>query len=97
MINKIILINLDRVYGDLIRPLRVIGYLGVLNTLLRSLLLSWMLFHYFVINGLNYSPLAIVEVVNNFLIGLVLMAIGLVALYVSNIHTEVINRPLYIV
>jgi polyisoprenyl-phosphate glycosyltransferase len=29
--------------------------------------------------------------------GILLMAIGLVALYVGAIHTEVINRPTYIV
>ena len=34
---------------------------------------------------------------NTFLIGIVLMAIGLVALYIGTIHTEVVNRPLYIV
>ena len=38
-----------------------------------------------------------VVVANTFLIGIVLMAIGLVALYIGNIHTEVINRPLYII
>ena len=36
-------------------------------------------------------------VANTFLIGIVLMAIGLVALYIGTIHTEVINRPLYVV
>jgi dolichol-phosphate mannosyltransferase len=44
-----------------------------------------------------YTPLAIVVVANTFLIGIVLMGIGLVALYIGTIHTEVINRPLYIV
>jgi dolichol-phosphate mannosyltransferase len=32
-----------------------------------------------------------------FLIGVVLIALGLVAFYVGIIHTEVINRPLYII
>jgi dolichol-phosphate mannosyltransferase len=44
-----------------------------------------------------YTPLAIVVVANTFLIGIVLMAIGLVALYIGTIHTEVVNRPLYII
>jgi polyisoprenyl-phosphate glycosyltransferase len=78
-------------------PLKLTGYLGVLITLISGFLLSWMLINYFNASELNYSPLAIVVVTNTFLIGLVLMAIGLVALYVGNIHTEVINRPLYIV
>ncbi len=78
-------------------PLKLTGYLGILITLMSGFLLFWMLFSYFILSKLNYSPLAIVVVANTFLIGLVLMAIGLVALYVGNIHTEVINRPLYIV
>jgi len=78
-------------------PLRLTGYIGILITLLSGGLLFWMLINYIVTSEWHYSPLAIVVVANTFLIGLVLMAIGLVAHYVGNIHTEVINRPLYIV
>ena len=56
-----------------------------------------MLINYILGSKLAYTPLAIVVVANTFLIGIVLMAIGLVALYVGTIHTEVVNRPLYIV
>ena len=31
------------------------------------------------------------------LIGIVLSCLGLIALYVGNIHTEVVNRPLYLI
>jgi dolichol-phosphate mannosyltransferase len=62
-----------------------------------GLLLIWMLANYLLNNKSMYTPLAIVVVANTFLIGIVLMAIGLVALYVGNIHTEVINRPLYLI
>lgn len=78
-------------------PLKLTGYLGVLITLISSGLLFWMLFSYFIFNQMNYSALAIVVVANTLLIGLVLISIGLVALYIGNIHTEVVNRPLYIV
>jgi len=78
-------------------PLRLTGYLGVLITTTSGLLLTWMLGNYVLGNGVFYTPLAIVVVVNTFLIGIVLMAIGLVALYIGTIQTEVVNRPLYIV
>ena len=78
-------------------PLRITGRIGVLITLLSGGLLSWMLLNYIFLHKLDYSPLAIIVVANTFLIGLVLMSIGLVALYIGSIHTEVINRPLYIV
>ena len=78
-------------------PLRLTGYLGVLITTLSGVLLAWMLGSYLLSNHAGYTPLAIVVVANTFLIGIVLMAIGMVALYIGTIHTEVVNRPLYIV
>lgn len=78
-------------------PLRLTGYLGGFITTVSGLILAWMLVNYFVSSKWVYTPLAIVVVANTFLIGIVLMAIGLVALYIGNIHTEVVNRPLFIV
>ncbi len=78
-------------------PLKMTVYFGIIITVFSGGLLSWMLFNYITSSQLNYSPLSIVIVSNTFLMGLVLISIGLVALYVGNIHTESINRPLYIV
>lgn len=78
-------------------PLRLTGYLGILITSISGLLLIWMLATYLLKDGREYTPLAIVVVANTFLIGIVLSAIGLVALYIGTIHTEVVNRPLYLV
>ena len=95
--SKLWLLAVNSITSFSLWPLKLTGYLGILITLLSGLLLSWMLINYFILSGSNFSPLAIVTVANTFLVGLVLMSIGLVALYVGNIHTEVINRPLYIV
>lgn len=78
-------------------PLRLTGYLGVLIAGGSGLLLLWMLGNYVLTNKAIYTPLAIVVVANTFLMGIVLMAVGLVALYIGTIHTEVINRPLYLI
>ena len=78
-------------------PLRLAGYIGILIFSISGLLLAWMLINYLFLNTWIYTALAIVVVVNTLLIGIVLMSIGLVALYVGIIHTEVINRPLFIV
>ena len=78
-------------------PLRVTGYLGIMIAGCSGSLLSWMLFSNYVLLHKDFSPLAMVVVFNTFLIGVVLVAIGLVALYIGTIHTEVINRPLYVV
>ncbi len=78
-------------------PLRMTGYLGVFITASSGLLLARMLFARYISDPRMFTPLAIVVVINTFLIGIVLMAVGLVALYIATIHTEVVNRPLYIV
>lgn len=78
-------------------PLRATGYLGVLITASSGLLLAFMLANYLLSTRIIFTPIAIVVVANTLLFGIVLMAIGLVALYIGSIHTEVINRPLYIV
>ena len=78
-------------------PLRLTGYLGLTITSFSGLLLAWMLGNYIIGSETEYTPLAIVVVANTFLIGIVLIAIGLVALYIGTIHTEVVNRPLYLV
>jgi len=78
-------------------PLRLTGYLGVLITIISGLMLVLMLSSFFLADQAAFTPLAIVVVANTFLMGIVLMGIGLVAMYVGAIHTEAINRPIYIV
>lgn len=78
-------------------PLRITGYLGLFITAGSGSLLTWMLISNYVLGRHDFTPLAIVVVVNTFLIGIVLMAIGLVALYIGTIHTEAVNRPLYVI
>ena len=45
----------------------------------------------------SFTPISYIIVANSFLIGIVLMALGMIALYIGHIHTEVVNRPMYIV
>jgi len=78
-------------------PLKIAGYLGLFITGLSGFLLVWMAINYFVLKNSAYTPLAIAMIANTFLIGIVLMTIGIVAVYIGTIHTEVINRPLYII
>lgn len=78
-------------------PLRITGYLGLLITSISGLMLLWMMINYVLRSDLYYTPLAIVVMTNTFLMGIILISIGLVASYIGTIHTEVINRPLYIV
>jgi dolichol-phosphate mannosyltransferase len=95
--SKLIGLAINSITAFSLWPLRLTGYLGLLITLSSGLLLLWMLGNFLLHGRFDYTPLAMAVVANTFLIGVVLMAIGLVALYIGTIHTEVINRPLYVV
>jgi len=88
---------IDSITSFSLFPLKVTGYLGVFIVGLSGLMLVWMTISRFLLGSSFFSPLSIVVMANTFLIGIVLMAIGMVALYIGQIHTEVINRPLYVV
>ena len=94
---KLLRLAINSITAFSLWPLRITGYLGILISGISGLLMLWMLINYLLRSEVLYTPLAIVVVANTFLIGIVLMAIGLVAMYIGTIHTEVINRPLYIV
>ena len=78
-------------------PLRIAGYLGVIITILSGLLGLFIFFTKYVSGILYFSGPAILAVIILFLIGILLICLGLIALYIANIHAEVSNRPLYII
>lgn len=81
-------------------PLKLAGYLGITITLLSGtaglyiLVGKYFLHTPFASTFSDSENLAIMIV---FLVGIILMSVGLIALYVANIHGEVIKRPLYVV
>jgi len=77
-------------------PLRIAGYLGVLITLVSGVLLIFMLITR-TFSPSMFTPVAVLAVSNTLLIGIVLVSLGLIALYIARIHAEVSGRPLYIV
>jgi polyisoprenyl-phosphate glycosyltransferase len=78
-------------------PLKLAGYLGIIITLLSGTLGIFIFITRYVMNSLDYSGSAILAVIILFLIGIVLICLGLIALYIANIHAEVTNRPLYVI
>ena len=78
-------------------PLKLAGYLGIIITFFSGLLGLFIFINRYITNNLYFSGPAILAVVILFLIGIVLICLGLIALYIANIHAEVTNRPMYIV
>lgn len=78
-------------------PLKIAGYLGIIITVFSGILGIFIFITRYVINTVDYSGSAILAVVILFLVGIILICLGLIALYIANIHSEVIDRPLYVV
>jgi len=78
-------------------PLKLAGYLGVIITFFSGLLGIFIMVDRYLTKELHFSGSVILAVVILFLIGVVLVCLGLIALYIANIHAEVTNRPMYII
>lgn len=94
---KLVSLAINSITSFSLYPLKVIAKLGVLLTTASFLLLLFMLYQKFFGNPVMFSALSYVIVVNTLVLGIVLMSQGFLALYIGQIHSEVLNRPLYVV
>ncbi len=81
-------------------PLRVAGYIGTVIFVLAGLLGVFEYLSKYVWNDpwhLQFTGTALLATLIVFLVGLVLMCMGLIAMYIARIHIEVANRPLYVI
>jgi len=78
-------------------PLKLVRWLGFFMTIVSGTLMIFVLVDKFTVDQFNFSNIAAMLLGNTALIGIVLMSLGLMGLYIANIHEEVIGRPLYIV
>jgi glycosyltransferase involved in cell wall biosynthesis len=80
-------------------PLRLAGYLGVLIILTSGPLGIFVFIERFILDDplqLHFTGTAILAILLLFMIGIVLACLGLISLYIADIHGEVANRPLYV-
>lgn len=78
-------------------PLKLVGYMGFLIVLFGGIALFFQFIDKIGITQFGFSNIGIVIVINTIMVGVVLMSLGLIGIYIANIHEEVIGRPLYIV
>ena len=78
-------------------PLRVTGWMGLFVVVSAAMTMIYMVVTHLIFHITLYTPLAYFVVFNTLLFGVVLAALGMMALYIGHIHTEVVGRPLYIV
>ena len=81
-------------------PLKLAGYLGALIVFTVGPFGLYVLLGRYLFNWAypaSFSGPAQLALLITFLVGIVLCSLGLVALYVANIHDEILARPLYVV
>ena len=97
---KLVRLAFNAIVADSLLPLRLAGYLGLFISM-SSFSLGTIVFvnRYLLADPLNWyvSGPAQLAIITVFLIGVVLMALGVIALYIGKIDAEVTGRPLYVV
>jgi glycosyltransferase involved in cell wall biosynthesis len=81
-------------------PLRLAGYIGAIFMIFFGGLGVLTYVEMYLMHdplGLAVSGTAMLALLLLFAIGIILSSLGLIALYIANIHAEVTNRPLYVV
>jgi glycosyltransferase involved in cell wall biosynthesis len=81
-------------------PLRMASYLGYFMLALTFAGGLFLAVEKYILNdplGLHISSLGMLAILILFLIGVVLVCMGFIAMYIAHIHAEVVNRPLYVI
>lgn len=81
-------------------PLKLAGYFGVFITILSGLSGFYILLGKYVFRShfaMTFSDAENLAIFIVFLVGILLISIGLLSLYIANIHEEIIGRPLYVI
>jgi dolichol-phosphate mannosyltransferase len=99
--SKLIRLGVDSFVGHTLFPLRLAGYIGFFIMVVSIPLGIFVFINRYMFHntlfGMYFSGNAIGAVISLFLSGVTLTCLGLMSLYIANIHQEVVNRPLYVV
>lgn len=97
--SKLVKLALSSFITHSLLPLKLAGYAGVIIIATSGPLGLFIIIERYILSdplGMNFTGPAMLAVFTLFLVGIVLSCLGLIALYIANIHGEVINRPMYI-
>jgi polyisoprenyl-phosphate glycosyltransferase len=81
-------------------PLKFAGTIGFVITFVSGIAGAYILIGKYFLHwpfASTFSDSENLAILILFLVGIILISIGLMALYVANIHSEVINRPMYVI
>jgi len=98
--SKLVKLAIDGAVTHSTKPLKMIGSLGVIISVVSFLLMVILFIEKYLLNdplNLAISGAAFLAMFLSFLVGIVLTCQGLLALYLENVYYETQNRPLYII
>lgn len=81
-------------------PLYLFGYLGIFITAISFILGMVVFIEQLLLNdpwGWEFTGTAMLSILLLFVVGILLMAQGIMALYISHIHSQTKGRPLFII
>ncbi len=97
---KLLRLALSSFIAHSMLPLKLAGYLGLLIIVTSGPVGIFIFIEKYLMHdpwNLHFSGPAILAVIILFLVGVILICLGLVALYIANIATEVTGRPIYVI
>ena len=97
---KLVKLAVDAVVKHSTRPLKFIGLAGVLISILTAILGIFIVVEEYILGDpllLHITGTALLAVFLSFMVGIVLVCQGLLALYIENVYYETQNRPLYVI
>ena len=94
---RLVRLGMQSITSFSLLPLKLAGYLGLVITGVSIILLLYMSYTVLFVNPALFRPIAFFAVLNSLLSGLILVCLGLIAVYIGNTHNEVLKRPLYII
>ncbi|MEO8911692.1 MAG: glycosyltransferase family 2 protein [Candidatus Saccharimonas sp.] len=97
---KLVKLAVDAVVKHSTRPLKFIGLVGIAISIFTAFLGIFIVIENYILGDpllLNITGTALLAVFLSFMVGIVLVCQGLLALYIENVYYETQNRPLYII
>ncbi|NUM25232.1 MAG: glycosyltransferase family 2 protein [Candidatus Buchananbacteria bacterium] len=97
---KLVKLALSTFVSHSLFPLKFAGYLGIIIVSFSGPLGLFIFIDKYILDdatGFNFSGPAILALINMFFTGIILSSLGLIALYIADIQSEVTNRPMYVV
>ena len=98
--HKLIQLAMNSIVSLSPRPLYILGYVGMIITSVAFVLGAFVIIEQIMLQDplqLRFTGTAMLGILTLFFIGIILISQGVIAIYISHIHTESKHRPLYII